>query len=491
MKNSKTDPFEIKNYLHLLNPSSKKGYFQCPVCEGDKLSIDKSGLKYTCYSSYCDSKKVAYKLRELDGQFEPSSNLLQVVDKTAYFPSTNNSSTTKAKLEVISKKDSNISESEDTTTSIKCPKEAIKIIGEKIGDRLEYNIRSQVVELDGLHLSTDTIRQKLSEDFNINTSKELATDTCLYLARKNTYDPVLRHLKRIHLNTEDRIDINSLAIRYFAREDSLENIYLKKWLLGAIARVFNPGCKFDEILILYGSQGLGKSSFFRIIGDPYFTDSMSYELTKDDKILASKNWIIELGEIDNLSPKGREKIKAYLSKQDDQFRPPYGRDFLTVKRIFAMCGSTNRNDFLSDSTGNRRYWIISPSIIELEQLDKERNCLLASLIDAYLKGENYRLEANYWKLQAERAKEFEEDDIWLEALNEFFEEERQKSSDIREKFWTMRQIFAELQLKLNKDQPFDEKRNQKALGQTLRKAGLVRKQKKVKGVNEKIWYFLS
>lgn len=150
--------------------------------------------------------------------------------------------------------------------------------------------------------------------------------------------------------------VNTLLIDYFGAED---NIYtraaIRKTLVAAVARVFEPGIKFDTALILVGEQGTYKSTFVKKLGMEWFSDTFTTVQGKESFEQIQGAWLIEMAELSGLKKAEVESIKHYISKREDMFRPAYGRTVETYKRQCVFFGTTNNKDFLRDPTGNRRF----------------------------------------------------------------------------------------------------------------------------------------
>ena len=141
---------------------------------------------------------------------------------------------------------------------------------------------------------------------------------------------------------------------------------MRLFLLGAINRIYQPGCKFDYAMILQGKQGLGKSTFLRLLAlnDEWFSDSL--DNLDSDKAVQSLmgSWIIELAELKALARTGGgiDSVKRFLSATQDKYRQPYARRADIFLRQCIFCGTTNKSNFLCDETGNRRFLIVQTGI---------------------------------------------------------------------------------------------------------------------------------
>lgn len=150
--------------------------------------------------------------------------------------------------------------------------------------------------------------------------------------------------------------VNTLLIDYFGAEDNAyTRAAIRKTLAAAVARVFEPGIKFDTALILVGEQGTYKSTFVKKLGMEWFSDTFMTVQGKESFEQIQGAWLIEMAELSGLKKAEVESIKHYISKREDMFRPAYGRTVETYKRQCVFFGTTNNKDFLRDPTGNRRF----------------------------------------------------------------------------------------------------------------------------------------
>ena len=150
--------------------------------------------------------------------------------------------------------------------------------------------------------------------------------------------------------------VNTLLIDYFGAEDNAyTRAAIRKMLVAAVARVFEPGIKFDTALILVGEQGTYKSTFIKKLGMEWFSDTFTTVQGKESFEQIQGAWLVEMAELSGLKKAEVESIKHYISKREDMFRPAYGRTVETYKRQCVFFGTTNNKDFLRDPTGNRRF----------------------------------------------------------------------------------------------------------------------------------------
>lgn len=178
------------------------------------------------------------------------------------------------------------------------------------------------------------------------------------VSAERTYHPIKEYFAILKWDGTERID--TLLIDYLGAEDSdFVRAVIRKTLCAAVARVYEPGIKFDSLLVLNGPQGVGKSTFFALLGREWYSDSLSISDMKD-KTAAEKlqgYWILELGELAGMKKVDVETVKSFISRTDDKFRQSYGVNVESHPRTNIIVGSTNsESGFLRDITGNRRFW---------------------------------------------------------------------------------------------------------------------------------------
>ena len=302
-------------------------------------------------------------------------------------------------------------------------KQLYDFVEKEYGNRLRLNELGQTIELDGEEFDVDKAYIKLLKYYNLNVSKYFTADVFCEIAESFAYNPVTEYLEKV-ATTVKPIDINNLSSRYFHTTNPLYDIFLKKTLISAVARALNPGCKVDTALVLQGDQGVGKSTFYKILGGDWFDDSMGDGRDKDDLLKLHKCWIQEWSEIERIFGKRQAgEIKAFLSKRTDLYRVPYGRITKEYPRGSIIVASVNNAQFLVDSTGNRRYWIIpvKVSAIDLEMLRKERDAIWSAAVAAYIAGESWWLTREELELSETNNEQFQIVDEWESAIAEYVE----------------------------------------------------------------------
>lgn len=153
--------------------------------------------------------------------------------------------------------------------------------------------------------------------------------------------------------------VDTLLTDYFGAEDTpYTREAMRKCLVAAVARLMSPGVKFDQMLIMSGPQGVGKSTFWRFLGMKWYTDSLYTFEGKEAAELLQGFWIVECAELSGMSKSEMSTVKQFISKCEDTYRAAYGRRTGSYPRRCLLVGTTNETEFLKDETGGRRFWPI-------------------------------------------------------------------------------------------------------------------------------------
>lgn len=195
-----------------------------------------------------------------------------------------------------------------------------------------------------------------------------------------------------------------------------------KLLIAAVRRVKKPGCKFDQMLVLEGPQGIGKSRALRaLFGDAWFSDAIPPDLNSKDAALALQGvWGLEFAEIEHLIRAEVETIKAFLSRSVDRFRPPYGKTYVERPRQGVLIGTTNSDEYLRDASGNRRIWPVKCPCADPEWVAVNREQLWAEAVFREGQGEAVWLDEDEARQGAAQAQdERMESEAWAEIILNF------------------------------------------------------------------------
>lgn len=260
--------------------------------------------------------------------------------------------------------------------------------------------------------------------------KNDATDILISLARRNTKNPPKEYFETLKWDKKPRLDT---WLTYYLGAEEQNKDYLKlvgsKWLIAAVKRIYQPGCKFDNVLILEGDQYIGKSpsleTLATIDGERYFTDeSIDFSGNKDSLMKLQGKLIFEMPELASFRKAETNEIKAFIGRGTDEYRPPYGRKVVPRPRMFVMAGSVNPiAGYLTDPTGNKRYWPVKcGKKIDLIALTADKTQLWAEAVYRYKNGEQIWLEPEEHNLAKQEQHERMIDDIMAERITEIAHE---------------------------------------------------------------------
>ena len=252
------------------------------------------------------------------------------------------------------------------------------------------------------------------------------------VAREHAFDPVRDELAALAWDGTPRLD--TVARRFLRNSGGLEAVLVRKTIIAAVARALEPGCQVDTTCVLTGGQGALKSSFWRTLAGPEnFGDSALDISNKDAPLQMRASWFYELPEIDGITTRRHaDQVKAFMTVRVDLFRPPYGRAVARFPRSTVLVGTTNKDDYLTDPTGSRRFWTVEVNAdlpaeqrattkIDVDALAAEREQLLAEAVELYTAWRargSRRSEALWWLTRDEDAQlavqslEHQESDVW-------------------------------------------------------------------------------
>jgi predicted P-loop ATPase len=356
----------------------------------------------------------------------------------------------------------------------------INKISTEWGNRLRFNEMTQQVEMDGDAANIDVEKAyiRAAKELRLDIDKQKASDIVAVCAQENKYSPVREYLNSVAGG--EKINLETLAERYFGTQDPFHAILLKRTLIAAVARAFKPGCKVDTMCILQGGQGALKSTFWQTLaGEAWFTDNLSEASEKDEKLKLRRYWILEFSEFETVyKRKDVEQLKAFLSSRIDSLRRPYGRSLEDFPRTSIFVGSTNRQEFLNDPTGGRRYWVIPvvAETIPIQTLEEERDRIWAAAVAAYRSGEQWWLTREEDKLLEEANKGWQSSDTWEVAVLNYLQ---------NKSICTVPELFTHaVQIELAKQ----GKAEQMRLSDILRRNGWIKgNPKRIEGKVQRYW----
>jgi len=352
---------------------------------------------------------------------------------------------------------------------------------------IRFNTFTQTVEMDKIPLQRAELFYIHLAQMGFKVSKELAIDCLLQSAHANEYDPVREYLDNAAKTPPTYIE--ALATTYFRPNDTPGSIYdsiLKTTLIAAVRRCYQPGCKHDSATVLAGPQGCGKSTFWKALFGPFFSDSLGDISDKDSLLQLCRSWGMEWSELDQVtSKKHAGAVKAFLSRSTDMFRVPYGKATEEHPRKGIIVGSTNKSTgLLVDDTGNRRFWIIPvdktmQSPIDIDSLELERNSIWSAAVAAFKNGEPHFLT----KEQENRISVENEDYLvshpWEPVIRRWLEVPTNRAQIL-----TSDLLLTEA---VDKEPKFQTKHDQMIVCEILNKVGYQKKRKSIGGKQMYCW----
>jgi putative DNA primase/helicase len=300
--------------------------------------------------------------------------------------------------------------------------------------------------------------------------RDVVTESMVTAAAFNRFHPVRDWLASLAWDGTPRLD-GWTHHAFGAPNDDYHNDAGAKFLIAAVRRVRQPGCKFDHMLMLEGKTGIGKSTALRALYHPWFSDSMRAPLhSREAAMSLAGAWCFEFAEIDQLLRAETETIKAFVTTQVDQYRPPYAPDVLEFPRQCVLAGSTNTDDYLRDATGNRRFWPILCAFVDLDWIAANRAQLWAEAAAREASGEAIYLDDIASAEGAEREQHDRQDtDVWTSAVLGYLDGRMETA------------IHSILSDGLSVPIGQQEKRHEVRVGRILRRHGWIRTKARLEG----------
>jgi hypothetical protein len=234
------------------------------------------------------------------------------------------------------------------------------------------------------------------------------------------HHPVREHVESLKWDGVSRVD--SWLIDYCGVPDiPLYRVMGRKVLVAMITRLYEPGCKWDFVLVLEGRQGIGKSTICRLLGGQWYGDAPLDAKDKDSVPYIHSHWVIELSEMITARKSESDRMKNFISRTEDDVRLPYARCRTKYPRQCVFIGTINPDEtgYLSDTTGNRRYWPVLCDKIDYFGFDKIRDRLIAEALVCYQAGETLYLPPDLAKQAEEQAGLRLANDPWFGPISDY------------------------------------------------------------------------
>ncbi len=251
-------------------------------------------------------------------------------------------------------------------------------------------------------------------------------DAFMTISQEHSYHPVKEFFSDLKHDGHRRLE--TAAAVYLGAENNIYNHSVFRWfLISMVARIYRPGCKADHMLVLEHGQGELKSTACRVLAsDEYFSDSLP-DIAQGKEVsqhLRGK-WVVEISEMHAFNKAEATALKAFLTRTHERYRPPYASKEVDEPRQCVFIGTSNKEAYLRDETGGRRFWPIKCGNIDIEALREDRDMLLAEAKLAYDAGETWWPDREFERehIQPQQEARFEFDEwfdsvrVWLETLS--------------------------------------------------------------------------
>lgn len=400
----------------------------------------------------------------------------------------------------------------DAAGAVKSTPDSIETIlrhADDVRGRFRFNELAKTVEVAGGCFECEApddlpqaVQVWLSRSWLVTAGREDISSQFLRIARRwGSYDPVTEYLDSLTWDGVPRLD--RWLQTYCNVEDSSDG-YISmvggRWLIGAVARAYDPGCKMDTVLVFEGAQGLKKSTAFGVLADRrgWFSDTPLVIGDKDSLMTAACTWIVEMQELSSLTNSEVEAQKAFITAPTDKFRVPYGKTVQSSPRRCVFAATTNDREYLKDRTGNRRWWPVPvPGRIRVFRLIADRDQIWAEAVARYQGGKECaacatergqereaRCAQHRWWLDPEEqliANRWTEDrmseDPWVSIILAWYSSTRQRTQ-LGQAIGTApknaRVTLAEVAEHALGIKPADIKNKEKSVGAAMRSAGFVK-----------------
>lgn len=290
-----------------------------------------------------------------------------------------------------------------------------------LGKSLRFNEMTQSIEWNGKPIEDPDIVdiRLIIERNNYQPQDRDVRPAIDRVCRENSYNPVTDYLNALKWDGTARLE-RWLPHLLGAPASDFVRLVGPKVLISAVARAYEPGCKVDTVLVLEGEQGLKKSSAIAaLFGEDYTAESVSLFDQHNKMVMQMMGaWCVELAEFVAVIRKDMNAVKGLISMRSDRVVLPYAKMASTHPRRCIFFGTINPDSmgYLTDSTGNRRYWPVTVTKIDIEGILRSRDQLWAEAVHRYRAGERWWLEGDENKVAASEQVERQEEDAWAPIL---------------------------------------------------------------------------
>ena len=295
-----------------------------------------------------------------------------------------------------------------------------------------------VVDVGGDELhegpATADLCEWLRDSYGMDAAEVSAKSAIFAVAQGRKYSPVRDYLESVRGKGGDGSIVGRLMVEGLGITTAtpMHLTMVGRFLIGAVARAMQPGCKVDTALVLVGEQGAKKSTFFKALFGRFFGDSPIPIGNKDAPIMLSRVWGYEASELEDLTTKrSAESVKQFMGSSSDLFRPPFARAAIQQPRHTVLCGSVNPQGgrggsaaFLSDTSGSRRFWILTVPerwVTPEAKVVAMRDEAWAWALDQYEAGERWWFDRDEDEVREVDASQYQIEDVWQESVSAWLE----------------------------------------------------------------------
>lgn len=317
---------------------------------------------------------------------------------------------------------------EDGKPKVTCANASVAIIHMRIDCRKDTFHDRMLVGGEPINqwageLSDDVIqmiRKNIRYRYGFDPKVENTRDACTQLCLENQFDPVCDYLDSLIWDGKPRLD--QWLARYMGANDTEFNRVIGRLvMIAAVRRAYEPGTKFDQIVVLESNEGFGKSTAIEILaGKENFSDqSILNKQEREQQEAMTGVWLYEIADLTGMKKTEVEHIKAFASRNSDRARPAYGRFRVDRPRRTIFFATTNDEEYLKSQTGNRRFWPVGVGRIDLAALRADRDQLWAEAVHYEARGDSIQLPEKLWGTASEEQERRMQSDEWVEPIADY------------------------------------------------------------------------
>jgi predicted P-loop ATPase len=264
------------------------------------------------------------------------------------------------------------------------------------------------------------LRQLMSDRFGFDLTDKHTRDAVVSLALEHCFDPVRDLIDKAEAEWDGTERLDRMAVDYFNCDDTpINRAFMRKTMIGLVARARSPGCKFDTIIVLESKEGFAKSTAWKVLaGDENFSDeSIIGKAGREVQEQLSEVWIHENADLAGMKKADITSVKAYASRMIDIARPAFGHFVVKQPRHSIEVGTTNSSEYLQSQTGNRRFWPLEvKKSIDIKKLTADRMQLIGEAAKCQSAGESITLDEALWVDAGVEQEQRRVKDPWEDAL---------------------------------------------------------------------------